>query len=359
MCVKRVNIHASTDYTVAIGSGLLFCCGEMLVNVVKGTKVAIITDDIVGSLYADRVDYSLRSAGFDVCSFVFPAGEKAKNINTLANILEFLAEKELGRSDLIVALGGGVVGDSAGFAAGIYQRGICFVQLPTTLLAAVDASVGGKTAINLTAGKNLAGLFKQPAAVLCDTSTFATLNDQLFAAGAAEAIKYGVIGDVDLFSLFAAAGGRDSFSQEMIDCVVERCVVNKGKIIERDEYETGDRQLLNLGHTIGHAVEKCSGYTMLHGHAVAIGMAMIARAAEKLSFCEQPCATEIVDVLRKNSLPTATDYSADQLFQAAILDKKRSGDTINLVLPRKIGECMIKTVPIAELRQIISMGMEC
>lgn len=357
--MKRVEIHASVDYAVMIGSGLLHSCGELLSSVGHWGKVAIITDDIVESLYADRVYCSLCASGYEVCSFAFPAGEKSKNIKTLTDILEFLAENELGRSDLIVALGGGVVGDIAGFAAGVYQRGMNFVQIPTTLLAAVDASVGGKTAINLAAGKNMAGLFKQPSAVLCDTSTFSTLNDQLFAAGVAEAIKYGVIGDEYLFSLFATADGRKSLSQEMIDTVVERCVINKGRIVEKDEFDNGDRQLLNLGHTIGHAVEKCSGYTILHGHAVAIGMAIIARAAEKLSFCEQPCADEIIAVLRKNSLPTSTDYSPEQLFQAAILDKKRTGNTINLVLPRKIGECGIKTVPITELKQIISMGMEC
>ena len=241
----------------------------------------------------------------------------------------------------------------AGFAAAVYLRGIRYVQLPTTLLAAVDSSVGGKTAVDLTAGKNLAGAFCQPAAVICDTDCLKTLPPDVFADGAAEAVKTGVLSDEALFALF-----EDGTLTADPGEVIARCVAYKAGVVERDEKEQGERKLLNLGHTVGHAIEKCSGYVIPRGHAVAAGLAVIARAAEALGWTEESLAARITACLSKNGLPTGTDYSAEALAEAALSDKKRAGGDITLVVPRKIGHCELRKVPVADLLPIIRAGLE-
>jgi len=353
MNVKSVRIHAGKGYTVTIGSGLLNSFGTLLTEAVGLCRIAVITDTNVEKLYLEPVCAVLQKAGFEVCSFVFPAGEGSKNLNTLSGILEFLAEHHLTRTDCVAALGGGVVGDVAGFAAGCYLRGVRYVQIPTTLLAAVDSSVGGKTALDLRAGKNLAGVFHQPSAVLCDTDFLSTLTPKTFADGAAEAIKTGVLSGEALFSQFQTGGFRSRIPQIIADCVTF-----KGKVVEADEFDASERQTLNLGHTVGHAIEACSGYTVSHGHAVAIGMAVIAKASERLGFCAEPVAERIINSLTQNGLPVSTSYKVPALADAALSDKKRSGDSINLVIPRRIGECFLKKVPAAELSAIIGAGME-
>ena len=351
--IRTIQVHTTPAYEVSIGGGILHTCGQRLCKVLAPCHVAVITDSTVAPLYLGGVTSSLKEAGFTVSSHVFPAGEAYKTMDTLAEILEFLAEERLTRTDCIVALGGGVTGDTAGFAAAVYLRGIRCVQMPTTLLSAVDSSVGGKTAIDLKVGKNLAGAFLQPAAVLCDTDCLASLPADVFADGAAEAIKTGVLCDESLFSLFES-GRLETDPAE----VIARCVAYKAGVVERDEKEQHERKLLNLGHTVGHAVEKCSGYTIAHGHAVAIGLAIIARAAEKLGWTEEPIAERIIACLAKNGLPTETGYSAEELAHVASADKKRAGNDITLVIPRKIGVCELKKVPVAELLSVISAGLE-
>ncbi|MBE6996311.1 MAG: 3-dehydroquinate synthase [Ruminococcaceae bacterium] len=351
--IQTIQVHTSPAYAVSIGGGLLHTCGQRLKEVLTSCHVAVITDSTVAPLYLDTVCGSLRSAGFAVSSYIFPAGEQHKHIGTFADILEFLAGQRLTRTDCIVALGGGVVGDMAGFAAAAYLRGIRCVQLPTTLLSAVDSSVGGKTAIDLKAGKNLAGAFLQPAAVLCDTDCLASLPAEVFADGAAEAIKTGVLCDESLFALF-----EDGTLTAAPAEVIARCVAYKAGVVERDEKEQNERRLLNLGHTVGHAIEKCSGYAIPHGHAVAAGLAIIARSAETLGWTDEPVAARIAACLTKNGLPTSTDYSAQDLAHAASADKKRAGSDITLVIPRKIGCCELKKVPVAELLPIIAAGLE-
>lgn len=351
--IETIEVHTAPAYEVAIGPGLLAQCGQYLRSMIEPLHMAVVTDSIVAPLYLDAVAASLQSAGFSVSTHVFAAGEPHKNFETLSEILEFLADAHLTRTDCVAALGGGVTGDMAGFAAGCYLRGIRCVQLPTTLLAAVDSSVGGKTAIDLRAGKNLAGVFLQPTAVLCDTDCLASLPADVFADGAAEAIKTGVLADESLFSLFedgtlAAAPGQ----------IIARCVRYKAGVVERDEKEQGERRLLNLGHTVGHAIEACSAFTIPHGHAVAAGLAIIARAAERLGWAEGPIASRIAACLSKNGLPTGTDFSAQALTAAALSDKKRTGDRITLVIPRQIGLCELKQVPVAELMPIIAAGLE-
>lgn len=351
--LQTITVNTVPAYDVVIGGGLLHTCGQRLRQTLAPCHVAVITDSTVASLYLDPVRASLAEAGFTVSSYVFPAGEAHKHLETLSAILEFLAEERLTRTDCVVALGGGVTGDMAGFAAAVYLRGIRCVQLPTTLLSAVDSSVGGKTAIDLKAGKNLAGAFLQPAAVLCDTDCLTSLPADVFADGAAEAIKTGILCDESLFALFES-GRLETAPAE----VIARCVAYKAGVVERDEKEQHERKLLNLGHTVGHAVEKCSGYAIPHGHAVAIGLAIISRAAERLGWTEEPVAKRISACLSKNGLPTQTEFPAEALARAASADKKRAGSEITLVIPRRIGHCELKQVPVTELLPIISAGME-
>ena len=350
---RTIQVNTTPAYDVTIGGGIIHHCGQHLQKVLAPCHVAVITDSTVASLYLDTVCSGLKGAGFTVSSYTFSAGEANKTMDTLAEILEFLAQQRLTRTDCIVALGGGVTGDMAGFAAAVYLRGIRCIQIPTTLLSAVDSSVGGKTAIDLKSGKNLAGAFLQPSAVLCDTDCLASLPAEVFADGAAEAIKTGILCDESLFSLFES-GHLETEPAE----VIARCVAYKAGVVERDEKEQHERKLLNLGHTVGHAVEKCSGYSIAHGHAVAIGLAIMARAAEKLGWTDEPIARRITDCLKRNRLPVSTDFSAEELAYAASADKKRAGNEITLVVPRKIGVCELKKVPVAELLSIISAGLE-
>ncbi|EOS65526.1 3-dehydroquinate synthase [Oscillibacter sp. 1-3] len=354
MCDRRsIQVNTTPAYAVTIAPGLLADCGPRLRKLMPPCRMAVVTDSAVAPLYLETVEKSLSAAGFSVCSHVFPAGEGSKNFSTLANILEFLAERRLTRTDCVAALGGGVTGDMAGFAAAVYLRGIRYVQLPTTLLSAVDSSVGGKTAIDLAAGKNLAGAFLQPAAVLCDTDCLASLPKDVFADGAAEAIKTGVLCDESLFALF-----EDGTLAVEPGAVIARCVAYKAGVVERDEKEQGERKLLNLGHTVGHAIEKCSGYAIPHGHAVAAGLAVMARAAEALGWTEEPIAGRIAACLAKNGLPAGTNFSPEALAEAASADKKRSGGDITLVVPKKIGLCELKKVPVSELLPVIQAGLE-
>lgn len=350
---RSIPVNTTPAYEVTIAPGLLGGCGGHLLALMPPCHMALITDSNVAPLYLEQVQSSLSGAGFTVSPYVFPAGEGSKTLSTLADILEFLARRRLTRTDCIAALGGGVAGDMAGFAAAVYLRGIRYIQLPTTLLAAVDSSVGGKTAIDLAAGKNLAGAFLQPAAVLCDTDCLASLPADVFADGAAEAIKTGVLCDEGLFSLFE----NGTLTVEPAE-VIARCVEYKAGVVARDEREQGERKLLNLGHTVGHAIEKCSDYTIPHGHAVAAGLAVMARAAENLGWTEAPIAGRISACLAQNGLPTAADFPPEALAEAASADKKRDGGNITLVIPRRIGLCELKTIPVPELLHVIRAGRE-
>lgn len=346
--MKKIRVNAGGGYDVFVGKGILHDCGGMIGEILPRCTLAVVSDSNVAPLYLDTVTDSLRRAGFTVCSFVFPAGEGSKNMNTLSDILEFFAESGLTRSDCAVALGGGVTGDMTGFAAGCYMRGIKYIQMPTTLLSAVDSSVGGKTAVDLTAGKNLAGLFIQPAAVLCDTDCLSTLSDEFVADGAAEAVKTGILCGSGLFELFEKEDYKKYFEE-----IILQCVAYKASIVEADEKESGCRKLLNLGHTAAHAVEALSGYTVPHGHAVAVGTAIIARAC-----CRRELADRIVNVLKKIGLPVTASYPAEELAIAALADKKRSGDSITLIIPEEIGHCVLKDTPVSRLRDIFAAGLE-
>jgi 3-dehydroquinate synthase len=319
---------------------------------VRPCKAAIVSDSNVYPLYGQAVKSSLEAAGFEVVQFIFPAGEENKNGNVYLELLNFLAERHLTRSDCLIALGGGVVGDMTGFAAATYLRGFAYIQVPTTLLAAVDSSVGGKTAIDLPAGKNLAGAFYQPRLVLCDTDALTTLPQDIFRDGCAEVIKYGVLYDPTLFA-HLKANGLD-FHREN---VIARCVELKRDVVAEDEFDHGSRQKLNLGHTIGHGVEAQSHFGLSHGKAVAIGMAIVSRAAAANGFCTNETKDEILSVLERFELPITTAYSAGQLYTSALSDKKRSGGTVNLIVPEAIGSCAIVPTAIADLESFIQAGL--
>lgn len=348
--METVRVKASRDYNVHIGNGLLDSCGALISEVIGARRCALVTDSNVEKLYAERVVNSLEAAGFSVCVYAFPAGEKNKNLSTYGEILEFLASRRLTRSDCVIALGGGVTGDMAGFAAATYQRGVDLVQLPTTLLAASDSSVGGKTAVDLSAGKNLVGAFWPPRLVVCDCGTFDTLSPETVRDGVAETLKHGLIADAEFF-------------QRLIDGdvspvqMVRRNVEIKAAVVGEDEFERGKRKILNFGHTLGHAVEKCSGYAVSHGHAVAIGMVLASRAAERLGYSPKGILEAVLSANEKYGLPSACAYNAQQLFDAAAGDKKRDGGSIDLVVLEKIGKAKTVRVDMKELRDFVEAAL--
>ena len=350
--MTTIQVKASRSYEVKIGRGLLSSLGREAADLVRGRTAAIVSDSNVAPLYLNQVKTSLEEAGFRACSFVFDAGESSKNGETYLNLLEFLAEHQVTRSDTLVALGGGVVGDLTGFAAATFLRGVDFIQLPTTLLAAVDASVGGKTAIDLKGGKNLAGAFYQPRLVLCDLDTLDTLPDDIFADGCAEVIKYGMIGDWDLLDLL----GQKHFREDPEE-VVARCIAMKRDLVEADEFDTGARQLLNLGHTVGHGIEACSDYAMSHGKAVAIGMTLITRAAIQQGMCSAESLSNLQKLLKQYGLPDTTVYSAAELYEKTLSDKKRTGGTITLVVPTEWGKSILHKISVEDLKNWIEKGL--
>lgn len=356
--MDTITITASKVYQVLTGSGLLAQSGSLIRRALgdKSKTLCIVTDDKVDSLYSAPLAKSLADAGYKTVKFVFPMGEASKNMDTVSQLLEFLAQNQLTRSDAIVALGGGVTGDLAGYGAASYLRGIPFVQVPTTLLAAVDSSVGGKTGVNLKAGKNLAGAFWQPSLVIFDMDTIKTLSYHLLLDGAAEAIKAGAIADRELFSYIN--GVNELTQPEVIAHLSRRAIEIKREVVEEDERDTGVRQLLNFGHTIGHAIEKCSNFSISHGHAVAMGMTIISRACLKLSWSEEDCLTPILESLEKFRFPLECPYTTEQLAQAALRDKKRMGDTITLVVPVSLGNCQLKKLPVSELNDVIKAGLQ-
>lgn len=352
--MRKVHVAAGKPYDVLMERGLMEQAGEILLETLGQTcKAAILTDDTVDALYGDMTAYALSRVGFTVCRFAIPHGEENKNLSVWGTMLNFLAEQQLTRSDVIVALGGGVVGDMAGFAAASFLRGIRFMQIPTTLLAMVDSSVGGKTGLNLSAGKNLAGAFCQPCVVLCDPDALWTLKPEQLADGVAEVIKYGVLGDEALFEQL-----KDGMWHDQMLSVIETCVAAKARLVEEDEHDTGSRQLLNLGHTLGHAIEKCSRFSISHGHAVAIGMVCAARLACRMGLCDAEVCERIKASLTANHLPISAPYTAEELCQAALSDKKRMGGKISFVLPVEIGRCELKKMNVDDMPALVKMAVE-
>lgn len=350
--MKIITVNASKGYRVYIGNDILSNLSDYIRNIKNACRIAIISDSNVWPLYGENAVQVLEHAGYKTIRYILPAGEESKNQHQYFSILNFLADNSITRSDLLIALGGGVVGDIAGFAAATYLRGIPYVQIPTSLLAMVDSSIGGKTAIDLPSGKNLAGAFYQPEAVLCDLSVLNTLPESVFIDGCAEVIKYGVLFDASLFSHLVENGL--AFDREY---VISRCISLKADVVCADEFDKGLRQQLNLGHTIGHSIEKNSNFTITHGQAVSIGMAVITKSCVKENLCNGSIYESISQLLSTFQLPIQTHFNAFQITAAALSDKKRTGDTIQLVLPRNIGECFLHPVPVQDLVSFIEKGL--
>ena len=350
--MKTIHVTASREYDVVIGASLLDECGERIAAAVPGAEKAVIcTDSTVYPLYAKRVTASLQAAGFVVLEYVFPAGERSKTLGTWQQILNFLAENRVSRSDVVVALGGGVVGDMAGFAAACYQRGVRLVQIPTTLLAAVDSSVGGKTAVDLPAGKNLVGAFWQPSLVLCDTDTLQTLPEVVRRDGCAEIIKYGVLDGETLFTAL-----ENCLPDTISEDILARCVEIKRDIVAADEFDTGARRLLNLGHTAAHAAELLSDYSLSHGSAVAMGLCSMARACAARGLCTAEDAARIESLVKKCGLPTELPFPAGALAEAALSDKKRAGSTLLVITVEGLGRCSVQKIAASDYAGWLSSG---
>ena len=340
-----VALSEGRSYDITIEKGILSRCGQEIRKVYNGSQVCVITDSNVAPLYLGKVTTSLKEAGFQVKTMAFAAGEKSKNMETLVSLYDGMLSPlpfPMTRGGLVVALGGGVVGDMVGFAAATLFRGIPFVQIPTTLLAQVDSSVGGKVAVDLKQGKNLAGAFYQPKAVLIDPETLDTLPDRVFQDGLAEVVKYGVSGDERLFSLLESCKDRQELMTHMEE-IVYTCCDAKRTIVERDEKDTGDRMLLNFGHTLGHAYEKLGNYEVyMHGEAVSCGMVKILAIGEEQGFTEKGTADRVKALLSRFGLPVEPEaIPPEALRQVLAYDKKGNGGTLTVVLCRKMGESFL------------------
>ena len=348
--MKNIRVQVSEPYDVQIRRGILGEAGSRIAAVLGKSRAMIVTDDTVDALYAARLEESLADAGIPAAKFVIPHGEASKNWQMLGSLLETLAEAAFSRGDILIALGGGVVGDLTGFAAAVFLRGIRYVGIPTTVLACVDSSVGGKTAVDLAAGKNLAGAFHHPSLVLCDPDTLATLPDAVRADGFAEIIKYGVLGDAALFEML-----RDPASLDMEE-IIARCVQAKADIVVQDEHDNGLRKLLNYGHTAGHAIEAHSDFSVMHGHGVAMGMMIAARYAARRGLCPADLPEKQAKVIRLYGLPTESPYPPEVLCESTTRDKKRMKNQIDIVIPKQIGECVLLRLNIEELKNYLTEG---
>lgn len=336
-------------YDILIGGGLLERAGSLIAPIAGENAVAVVSDNIVWSLYGMAFAKSMSAAAVPFRPVILPAGESSKTIDGLTKVYEGFAQANLSRRGLAIAFGGGVIGDLAGFAAATWMRGISFVQIPTTLLAQVDSSVGGKTAIDLPAGKNLAGAFHQPKLVLADTALLQTLPERQLACGVAEVIKYGAICSRTLLDRLSAP-----FSKDLLPEIIEECCRIKADIVLSDELDTGRRMILNFGHTFGHAAEALGGFTRFtHGEAVAIGTVLAAEIGERAGVTRPGCAEKLRDILSAHNLPTDCPFSAAELLPQMALDKKGRSGGVDLILLADFGKAIIRHFNFAELELLL------
>jgi 3-dehydroquinate synthase len=328
-----VNLPSGQGYTIAIGPGTLDRLGDMLRDRGLTSRMAVVADLNVARLYADQVVNALEGAGFRPFVCTVPPGEESKNLEQVSSLYRSFLEGRLDRRGGVVALGGGVVGDLAGFAAATYMRGVALIQCPTTLLAMVDSSVGGKTGVDLPQGKNLAGAFRQPILVAADTMALASLPEREIRMGMAELIKDAVIGDSELFEALE----RSDKTSALDATLIARSASVKVRVVETDPFESGPREVLNLGHTVGHAVEKCSGYAMGHGEAVSVGLVAAARISEKMGLCATAVADRLESLVSRIGLPVRHNADIGQLVDVMIADKKTVEGRVRFVLIRRIG----------------------
>ncbi len=328
-----INVNASLNYDIVIEKGIAQRSGELINKIIPTCKVLVVTDDFIPSKHSDLVVDSLNKVGYKTVKYVIPHGEGSKSIQEYAKMLSFMADKNFSRKDLVVAVGGGVVGDLAGFVASTFMRGIKFVNMPTTLLACIDSSVGGKTGIDLPSGKNLVGTFYQPSMVICDSEFLKTLPDEIYKDGLGEAIKYGIM-EKSVWKILK----NGIFD---IDDFIYKCLKIKVNVVEQDEKEGGLRQVLNLGHTFGHAIETLSNYTILHGFAVSKGIAIMAKLSKESGDLTEDEEQEILSVISSFGIDYSCPYSLKQLKEVIYRDKKASNGKVNLIYIEKIGKISI------------------
>ena len=340
--MTTIHVPVRDSYDVLIERGILSRCGEIIKERIGGSTCAVITDDNVDRFHAKTVETSLAAAGFRVVKYVLPHGESSKCAEMLLKIYSFLCENDVTRADCLIALGGGVVGDITGFAAATFLRGLPYVQIPTSLLAQVDSSVGGKTAIDLPEGKNLVGAFKQPKVVLCDPDTLKTLPRAFLIDGMGEVIKYGMIADAKLFDLLCQCDLSDV--QAHFEEIIPACVGIKRDVVAEDELDTGLRMILNFGHTLGHAVEAYYHYeTYTHGCAVAVGMCLMTK------YCGEPEAYQrLKTCCERYELPTDVPAPLSGLLPLCGHDKKRMGGKLRYIVCKPIGKAEIRTASFAD-----------
>ncbi|NLX64438.1 MAG: 3-dehydroquinate synthase [Clostridiaceae bacterium] len=342
-------------YSIHIESGIFNKLPDIFKEKYSGKKLAVVSDNNVFSIYGNTFVKNLQQKGFIVIPIIFEAGEKSKNLTTLNEIYNALADHAFTRSDIVVALGGGVTGDMAGLAAATFLRGMGYIQIPSTLLAMVDSSIGGKVAVDLPQGKNLIGAFYQPDAVYTDPSLLETLSDKWFQDGMAELIKHGTIRDEDLYKRLALHGyDRKTMSRNLDDYIFASCNI-KRIIVEEDEKDNGIRQILNFGHTIGHAIERVQNYSGLsHGEAISIGMVYITRLTESMGLTERGEAEKIIEVLEKYGLPTQwSDLDVSDVIKAIAIDKKNRSGKITIAFIEKIGHGRLIEMDLKELEDKI------
>lgn len=343
--MKTVEVNTDRSYNIYIERGIIKSAGKYIRGVSKAVRAAVISDSNVAPIYADTVMSSLKEYGFETSLFVFPAGEASKRLSTIEKIYGFLSESKITRTDIIVALGGGVTGDMAGFAAASWLRGIDFVQIPTSLLAQVDSSVGGKTGVDMPFGKNLVGAFWQPRAVLIDPDTLSTLPDKFFRDGMGEVIKYGCIRSASLFERLEKENAAD-----FIDGIIFECVSIKRDVVAKDERDTGLRAILNFGHTFGHAIEKLGNFSAItHGEAISAGAMILTEITEKKGLTEAGTSERLRALLLKNGLPVSSEYALKDIIKATSGDKKSSGRDLSFVFLERIGSCYTKKLSTEKL----------
>lgn len=349
-----VTVKNSKEYSVHVECGILEDCGTLVREACGGQKILIVSDENVYLIYGEKVTEMLETSGYSVCHYVIAPGEKSKNIENLSKILSFLAQNEFTRSDVLCTLGGGVVGDLGALAAGMFNRGIKLAAIPTSLLAMVDSSVGGKTAIDLPEGKNLAGMFYQPDVVICDPTVLKTLPYEFMKDGFAEVIKYGVIKSEGLFEkLFNIDLNSFAEHKELAESIISECVSIKSKVVCEDEYDNGIRQILNFGHTIGHCIELLSNYEIPHGTAVSIGMVSITKSCNEKNICTADSYDRLTELIEKHGMAKTLPFEKSEIVKSALHDKKRKGDMITLVLPKNIGSCELRKISIDEISEYI------
>ena len=349
--MKQIVVNTGGgSYPISVASGLLDQAGHYITQLWPSRRCVVVSDSHVWALYGQRLTQSLAAAGLTFDSAVLPPGEASKSMDSVMRLYEVFVRNQLNRDDFVIAFGGGVMGDLCGFAAATYMRGIDFVQIPTTLLAQVDSSVGGKTGVNIAGGKNLVGAFHQPRLVLIDPDVLDTLSGRDYAAGMAEVVKYGAIFSESLFCKLEINRSGQRLAPALTADVIAACCTLKKTVVEADERDHGDRMLLNFGHTFGHAIEKEGGYeTYSHGEAVAVGMCLAAALGESLRRTEQGMHTRLANLLEKYGLPTRTPYPIDVLLPHMLLDKKNQNHALRLVLLTRLGHAFVHPIDAQEV----------